>query len=175
MGPEKTHDSDTMNEKFMQMLSRNESVIYTLCLALGDGSAANTRDLFQDVCINLWRGMCQYEDFGKERAWVYSVTFNTIKSSLRRRKHSDIFIPVDNKRLEALEEEAKDSRIVELYNIINSLGINEKQIFYLYLDNVSMQDIAAIVGKSEKSVKQKIYRIKKKIKKIYLQNEERNQ
>lgn len=175
MSPEKTHDSDTMNEKFMQMLSRNESVIFTLCLAFGSRSAADIRDLFQDVCINLWQGMQQYEDFGKEKAWVYSVTFNTIKSSQRRKKQTELFIPVDNTRLDALEEEARDGRIAELYNIIDTLGTNEKKIFYLYLDNVSMHDIATIVGRSDKSVKQKIYRLKKKIRKTYLQNEENEQ
>jgi DNA-directed RNA polymerase specialized sigma24 family protein len=43
----------------------------------------------------------------------------------------------------------------------------DRAIFYLYLDNLSNRQIADILGRSERAVKQKIHRIKNKIRKDY--------
>ncbi len=44
----------------------------------------------------------------------------------------------------------------------------EKQIFLMYLDRRSYKEIAAAVGKSEKSVDNAIYRVKSKLKKLLI-------
>jgi RNA polymerase sigma-70 factor (ECF subfamily) len=69
--------------------------------------------------------------------------------------------------LESLAEEVKDERVAILYTIIDRLPVLDRAIFYLYLDNLSNRQIADILGRSERAVKQKIHRIKNKIRKDY--------
>ena len=64
----KNVDAKLLNsqDEFVMMLQRNESLINRLCYALGDHSAYCTDELFQEVCIRLWRGWNGYKGIGLE-------------------------------------------------------------------------------------------------------------
>ena len=59
-----------------------------------------------------------------------------------------------------------------LYRLIDRLSDKDKEIVFLYLDQVPEKEIARVIGKSVPAVKQSIYRIKNKLKKQY--EKERN-
>ena len=62
-----------------------------------------------------------------------------------------------------------------LYELIARLSAKERKIILLYLDGYSEKEIAEITGKSVPAVKQAIYRIKNKMKKLYEKRNGKNE
>ena len=66
-----------------------------------------------------------------------------------------------------LADEASDPLYQTLYELIDSLdNDNDREIMYLYLANKKYSEIARETGTTESAVKQRIYRIKKKLKQL---------
>lgn len=170
----KNVDTEFLNsqDEFVMMLQRNESLINRLCYALGDHSAYCTDELFQEVCIRLWRGWNRYKDIGIETTWVYKVTLNTIRMELRRKRSRVKLVCVDSNYLESIADEARNPAVADLYGIIDRLPWDERQLVYLYLDRLTANEIANITGKTETAVRQKIHRLMTKIKRKYENNQE---
>lgn len=167
--PVDTKLRDSQSE-FMMMLQRNESLIVRLCYALGDHSAYCTNELFQEVCIRLWRGWPGYKGLGFEKTWVYKVTLNTIRMELRRKRSRVKLVCVDSKYLDFIAEEAANPVVADLYSIIDRLPWDEQRLAYLYFDRLTAREIANITGKTETAVRQKIHRLMLKIKRDYEKN-----
>ncbi len=53
-----------------------------------------------------------------------------------------------------------------LYERINSLGLYDRALILLWLDNMSYEEIGAVMGISEKNVSVRLVRIKEKLKNI---------
>lgn len=170
----KNVDTEFLNsqDEFVMMLQRNESLINRLCYALGDHSAYCTDELFQEVCIRLWRGWPGYKGIGFEKTWVYKVTLNTIRMEQRRKRSRVKLVCVDSKYLDSIAEEAANPVVADLYGIIDRLPWDERQLVYLYLDRLTANEIADITGKTETAVRQKIHRLMTKIKRKYENNKE---
>lgn len=170
----KNVDTEFLNsqDEFVMMLQRNESLINRLCYALGDHSAYCTDELFQEVCIRLWRGWNDYKGIGLETTWIYKVTLNTIRMELRRKRSRVKLVCVDSNYLESIADEARNPAVADLYGIIDRLPWDERQLVYLYLDRLTANEIANITGKTETAVRQKIHRLMTKIKRKYENNQE---
>lgn len=139
-------------------------------------------DLRQEATIALFGAVRTYNRTN------YSVTFglyakicisNRIISHLRKIRHN--IIPITIQEPDdidgIIDSSGKDfnpeNEIIgrESYNtLLNLIDKNltpyEKSVFKLYILDKSYQEIAAVLGSSQKSVDNAIYRIKKKIKKL---------
>lgn len=62
------------------------------------------------------------------------------------------------------DEDEQSKQIQKLYDRINRLDIFEKAIILLWLENMSYQEIAQIMGISLSAVTTRLYRIKEQLK-----------
>jgi len=68
--------SDDKEKLFKDILEENKNRIYRLCLGyLIDKQEVD--DLFQDVMINIWRGLDSFRGDAKISTWVYRIAVNT--------------------------------------------------------------------------------------------------
>ena len=70
--------------EFTQLVHEQKSTIYTVCymFARDKDEAA---DLFQDVLINLWKGIGKFRNDSEISTWVYRVSLNTCISADRKK------------------------------------------------------------------------------------------
>ena len=69
--------------------------------------------------------------------------------------------------MEFLEENNESGRqLAQMYRLINKLGVLDKALILLWLDNMSYADIAGIMGLSVSNVSVKLMRIKEKLKEM---------
>ena len=148
-------EKNDMYDEFNHFLQESNKILVEVCLRFTDRQPDNVRDLYQDIVLSLWESWPSFRGESSRTTWVYRIAVNTATSALRRQA------------TERLAEEVKDERIAILYTIIDRLPVLDRAIFYLYLDNLSNRQIADILGRSERAVKQKIHRIKNKIRKDY--------
>ena len=150
-----------MKEKeteFSGLVKRYKNTIYTVCYLFSKGQD-EVNDLFQETLINLRRGFDTFKRQCDVKTWIWRVTLNTCLTAERKKPLSmeiNLFTDTDD-----------DTRqIQQLYNRINKLGVVDRAIILLWLENMSYEEIGQIIGISTKNVSVKLVRIKEQLKKM---------
>lgn len=152
----------TNEREFAELVRQQKSTIYTVCYMFSnDEDEAN--DLFQEVLVNLWKGYGSFRNESKLSSWIYRVSLNTCISLDRKKKKIGKRVPLDM-NINLFEDRDEDTKqIQQLYDRIHRLGPVDRAIVLLWLDNLSYDEIGAIVGISTKNVSVKLVRIREKL------------
>jgi RNA polymerase sigma-70 factor (ECF subfamily) len=154
----------TLETAFAQMVREHKSTIYTVCFMFSKDSD-EVNDLFQEVLIDLWKGFESFEGKSKIDTWIWRVSFNTCITQERKKKRSSS-IPL-SMEIDLFNDKDEDTRQVQmLYDRIHQLKPFDRAIVLLWLENMSYEEIAAIVGITVKNVSVRLYRIKEELKKM---------
>ena len=155
----------TLEKQFAQTVKEHKSTIYTVCYMFSkDEDEVN--DLFQETLINLWRGFDSFQGKCDIKTWIWRVSFNTCISFDRKKEHSVETVPL-NMDINLFTDTDDDTRqIQQLYHRINRLGVVDRAIILLWLENMSYEEIGQIIGISTKNVSVKLVRIKEQLKKM---------
>ena len=120
-------------------------------------------DLYQEILINLWRGLERFEGRSRTTSWVYRVSLNTCISCYRReRRHRDT-LPLETCFALPADDNDRAEQLQQLRLLIERLDPIEKAIILLWLDEVPYDEIAAITGLGRNTVATKIRRIRLKL------------
>ena len=154
----------TLETAFAQMVREHKSTIYTVCFMFSKDSD-EVNDLFQEVLINLWKGFESFKGKSKIDTWIWRVSFNTCITQERKKKRTSS-IPL-SMEIDLFNDKDEDTRQVQmLYDRIHQLKPFDRAIVLLWLENMSYEEIAAIVGITVKNVSVRLYRIKEELKKM---------
>ena len=157
-----------MREKekaFSDIVKRYKNTVFTVCYLFSkDQEEAN--DLFQETLINLWRGFDTFKGQCNVKTWIWRVSLNTCLTFERKKKRSVETVPL-NMDINLFTDTDDDTRqIQQLYHRINRLGVVDRAIILLWLENMSYEEIGQIIGISTKNVSVKLVRIKEQLKKM---------
>ena len=152
---------ETLQKEFAQIVKENKSTIYTVCYMFSKDSE-EVDDLFQEVLVNLWKGFDSFMGHSNIRTWIYRIALNTCISLNRKKKLKTIPLSMDVNLFEDSDEDTKQIKL--LHDRINKLGPFDKAIVLLWLENISYDEIGAIVGISTQNVASRLFRIKEKLK-----------
>lgn len=153
-----------LETEFTRMVREHKSTIYTVCYMFSN-NADEVADLFQEVLINLWRGFANFGRRSDVKTWVYRVALNTCLSADRKKKRrAAAKLDMD---IDLFDEKRSDSgRTALLHKRISRLHPFDRAIVLLWLENMSYEEIGAIVGITTKNVSVRLYRIKEELKKM---------
>lgn len=157
-----------LEKEFTQLVAEHKSTIYTVCLMFADEDReqlATVDDLVQETLINLWKGFANFEGRSDIKTWFYRVAMNTCISYDRKRKrHNEVPLELEHHDF-LTDERREDARQTKmLRQRIQALGPFDRAIVLLWLEDMTYEEIAAIVGISVKNVGIRLYRIKEKLK-----------
>ena len=152
---------ETLQKEFAQIVKENKSTIYTVCYMFS-GDSEEVDDLLQEVLVNLWKGFDSFMGHSNIRTWIYRIALNTCISLNRKKKLKTIPLSMDVNLFEDSDEDTKQIKL--LHDRINKLGPFDKAIVLLWLENISYDEIGAIVGISTQNVASRLFRIKEKLK-----------
>lgn len=123
-------------------------------------------DLFQEILINLWKGFPKFRGESNLRTWIYRVSLNTCISYERKKSRRPDSLPL-TMEINLFEDSDDDSRQVQmLRERISRLGPFDRAIVLLWLENMTYDEIGAIVGISAKNVSVRLVRIREQLKKM---------
>ena len=150
---------------FEALIKEQKSTIYAVCY-LFSKDADEVNDLFQEALINLWKGYAAFEGRSDLKTWIYRVCMNTCISFHRKEKRHT-HLPIENEGQTVTPfSESRDSQIRMLHQRIHHLQPFDRAIVLLWLEDMSYEEIGAIVGISPKNVSVRLYRIKEKLKNL---------
>lgn len=152
---------ETLETKFAQMVKEHKSTIFTVCYMFSkDQDEVN--DLFQEVLINLWKGLESFKGESNIKTWIYRVSLNTCITCERKKKRDALPLDMDVNLYDDRDEDTL--QIKQLYHRIGRLGFFDRAIVLLWLESLSYDEIAAITGISVKAVSMRLLRIRKQLK-----------
>lgn len=155
---------DKTESEFAQIVKEHKSTIYTVCYMFSKDSD-EVADLFQEVLINLWLGFEKFRGESSISTWVWRVSFNTcITDERKKRRRATVPLTMD---IDLFDDTDEDTRQIQrLYDRIQRLKPFDRAIVLLWLDNLSYEEIGAIVGISTKNVSVRLYRIREELKRM---------
>lgn len=157
-------------KEFSERIEKHQAIIHKITMVYANGSA-DREDLFQEICLQLWRSYPNFRKEAKFSTWMYRVALNTAISDVRK-KNKDLHFEqlLDKDRMETEPSDEKE-RIQLLYRAISKLNQIDKAIILLWLDEKSYDEIASILGISKTNVSVKLVRIKRKLEEMIFTQE----
>ena len=156
-----------MESDFLKTITKYQNILHKVC-HLYTHTPEDREDLFQEILIQLWKSIHQFQEKSKISTWIYKVALHTAITYLKKsKKHIDhkdnIKETIDYHQLPERYDEEDYNR---LYVAISRLSKVDKAIILLYLEKHNYQEISNLMGISETNVGVKINRIKSKLKTI---------
>ena len=153
---------DTLELDFAQVVREPKGTIYTVCYMFSKDED-EVADLFQDILINLWKGFSKFRGESNIKTWIYRVSLNTCISSDRKKKRKGETVPLDM-NINLFDDSQEDTKQIRmLQGRISRLGPFDRAIVLLWLENLSYDEIGAIVGITAKNVSVRLFRIKEQL------------
>ena len=162
-------------EEIVELIREHRDLIFKIC-TMYTNYQTDMEDLFQEICIQLWKSYPCFKANCKVSTWMYRVALNTAISWMRKEKKHKLNGRFTDKEAMINDdfpfyiEAEKKEQINWLYQAIESLSKFDKTLVLLYLEDVPNPEIAEILGISQGNVRVKMNRIRKKLK-ILLSNE----
>ena len=149
--------------QFTKMVKEYRKTIYTVCYFFSKDTE-EVNDLFQEILINLWKGFPKFRGESDIKTWIWRVSLNTC-SNQKRKKDSRVQTVPLSMDIDLYNDDDQHSRQIQmLYDRINKLDVFDKAIILLWLENMTYQDIASVVGISTAAVTTRLFRIKEQLK-----------
>jgi RNA polymerase sigma-70 factor (ECF subfamily) len=153
-----------MNEtEFLALVNQHQGIIHKICTLYRD-SPQDREDLFQEIIFKLWKSAPQFRGEAKFSSWMYRVALSTAIAVYRKKKPDIRYMPAVPDRAE--NQTQPDENREQLFQALKQLNDADKALITLYLEDLSYQVIAGIVGISESNVGARLNRIKSKIQQL---------
>ncbi len=150
-------------KEFARLVREHKTTIYTVCCMFSKDKE-EVEDLFQEVLIALWRSFNGFRGECNIRSWIYRVSLNTCISAERKKRRRADSVRLDM-NINLFSDTDEDSRQAQmLRKRIGKLGVFDRAIILLWLENLSYEEIGAIVGISAKNVSVRLVRIREQLK-----------
>ncbi len=148
-----------MQADFEDLINNQQGRIRAIARRYADSGHAE--DLHQEILEQLWRSYKGFRGDASPETWVYRIGFNTAMTSLRK-------VTTVRKGLEKLKtfnhtESAPAGRCQAeiLEDFMNSLNDIDASVLMMYLDGLSGQQMADVLGAPINNVQVRITRLKK--------------
>jgi len=121
-----------------------------------------------DIFFRLWKNYRKIKNEKKLKSYIGKIARNTTRNKLRTLK---VQISFDENMLSASENSKDSYEIKDQMNIVNkalqTMDKTDKKLFLMYYyDNKKIKDIAIIENMKISTVKTRLYRTRKKLKKL---------
>lgn len=155
-----------MNSKeqaFTKLVKEHKRMIYTVCYMFSS-DADEVKDLFQEILVKVWNGYDSFKGDSDIKTWMYRIALNTCINYDKKKKRQKLELEVDINPFQDSNEKAL--QVKQLYGMINRLGLVDRAIILLWLEGLTYDEIADIIGISTKNVSVKLVRIREQLKQM---------
>lgn len=158
------------DERGMDTLLKHYGPLMRYIIAPILPNAEDREDCLSESAMRIWDKIDLFdEDRGSFNAWLTAVTRNTALNRLRRTVSEDGEIPENTPAPEPTPEEQllQEERQAAVKRALGQLSQSERSLFYRkYYYLQSTAQIASELGMTERAVEGKLYRLKKRLRKM---------
>ena len=161
---------------FAVLVDRYKDLVFTLALRMLK-NREEAEEVSQDTFIKVYKSLTKFKGDSKFSTWIYKVTYNTCLDRLKKNKRQQNTVAIDEftehhiKTLDnALDAMERDERKIAIKNCLDLLPIEDNSLLTLYyFEEQSLEDISKITGLTANNIKVKLFRSRKKLGTIFMQ------
>jgi RNA polymerase sigma-70 factor, ECF subfamily len=132
------------------------------------GNTDSALDVLQEVWIKAFRGIRKLNSPGSLRSWLYTITHGIAVDRIRKnyaREQVEKIQYEDFQEAEELSFAEEDAAAV--HAALSQIGLHHREVLTLhFLEDLSLAEIAEVVGCSEGTVKSRMHYAKRQMKEI---------
>jgi RNA polymerase sigma factor (sigma-70 family) len=155
--------ANPVDNTFIQQINQNLGIAHKvgrIYFQNGD----DREDVLQEMMYQLWRSYPRFDGRSKFSTWMYSVCLNTALTYKRKVRNERIEpLSFTHHQIEDQPSTNKEESMMLLFDAIAMLSPLNKAIILLHLENMSYEEIAAIIGLTKSNVSVRLVRIKKEL------------
>ena len=127
---------------------------------------SDREDNIQEIIYQLWKSFPSIKNHNSIGSWIYAVSINTSLSRVKKVSRVEYreTIPELSDKTDIIEKLSMNESLQLLLNAIYNLNELDKSIMLLYLEEMSYDEIAKIIGISKSNVGVRINRAKELLK-----------
>lgn len=159
-----------LENTFLSALEEHQYKLLRLCSVYAKDED-DTKDLFQEVLVNIWKSMPTFKGDSNIGTWMYRITLNVcLRLRTKEIGKQKKIMRMDNRSINIYKTEVvedgqieKQKQLVQLRKCIKQLNEADKAVISLYLEELPYKEISQVTGLTENNIAVKIKRIKKKL------------
>ena len=163
-------NADPTNDgKFLELLQENRPKILKICRVYA-WDTTDQDDLYQEILFQIWRALPNLRDGHFANTWLYRIALNTALSFVRKHESRRAHFTVgDGNQWHEVPENLpsndphKNEQLAQMFKAISQLDGLEKAAITLFLEDLSYEQIAGVMGITESNVGVMLHRAKKKL------------
>jgi RNA polymerase sigma-70 factor (ECF subfamily) len=134
------------------------------------GNADSALDVLQEVWIKALRGIHKLKDPGSLRSWLYTITHGVAVDRIRRNASRERAEQVELEDFEEAEEPSfAEEDAAAIHQALSRIRLRHREVLVLhFLEDLSIAEIAGVVGCSEGTVKSRMHYAKRAMKEILI-------
>ncbi len=150
---------------FIQLLEENKGIIHKICL-MYTSNLPDKEDLYQEICLQLWRSFRSYRSESKFSTWLYQVALNTAISSVRKNRRQVETVQLDQTEHFVARDSEREGMTRMLFKALSKLNKVDRAIILLWLEEKEYAEISEVMGISQSAVSVRLVRIRGRLKSI---------
>jgi len=155
-------------DKFLELVNENQNRILKVCRVYA-WNPADRDDLYQEILFQIWRALPGLKQDTHANTWLYRIAINTSISFRRRAARGGPAVPLAHEQLthhiesRQTRDDGAEKQLARLYDAIAQLNEVEKALVTLFLEDLSYEEMAEVLGLSTSNVGVMLHRAKKKL------------
>lgn len=157
---------DKKEKIFLSVLEKHKGIIYKVANSYCSDKS-DQDDLIQEIILQIWLTLENFNEKYKWSTWVYRVALNTSISFYRKnktRKENTMVLSPIIQAENFNEQHSENQDFLLLRKYIRELREIDRALILLHLEGLDSNEIAVIINTTQTNVTTKISRIKKKLK-----------
>ena len=150
---------------FVQLMEENKGIIHKICL-MYTSNIADKEDLYQEICLQLWRSFRSYRRESKFSTWLYRVALNTAISSVRKDRRRIETVELDQAEHFVARDSEQEGMTRMLFKALSRLNKVDRAIILLWLEEKEYAEISEVMGITQSAVSVRLVRIRERLKSI---------
>jgi RNA polymerase sigma-70 factor (ECF subfamily) len=157
-------------DAFAILVNRYKYMVYTLAVRMLR-NREDAEEVAQDTFVKAYHGLVNFSGSSKFSTWLYKIAYNKSLDYLRRNRRQPEMtsdFPEDRRlqihKPEIVEKMDIDDRKNTLDRALKNLAEDDSLIITLYyLEEMTLDEIATVVGMSPNTAKVRLHRARKKL------------
>jgi len=158
---------------FEEIYERYARRVYQKCLSFTK-EEDEAKDLAHDLFVKIYLNLKKFNEKSKFSTWLYAITYNyCVDFQAKRKKQRTLTEELIKEKEIADGEGLEDELLLELNlktlnELLEKITPAEKALLLMkYQDDMSLKEIAVMLGAGVSAVKMKLKRSKEKLKNLY--------
>jgi len=132
----------------------------------------DTEDLTQETFLVILKRIktFKFQGNGSFEAWCFRIAKNVLSNFLSKKKRKDLEVSLDSVGFSLKDEKdlERESNIKDILRALDNLKKEYKEVLlYFYIDDLSIEQISKVIGRSENSTKVLLHRARESLKKEF--------